>query len=164
MISMLIRRCKHMLRYWLCIHELPQEYWMKRTPREIASADGTPLIIDSATHNLFGHYARVLVFVDLSKKIFNEILVKREGFSFPIEVSLEWLPEFCYHCNNISHNITSCRRLHPVQNVEKVVVDKGKNWNMLKNQLPKHGKPRIILWGLAHQMFFNQKKITPLLL
>jgi len=27
---------------WLRIHELPQEYWVERTLREIASAVGTP--------------------------------------------------------------------------------------------------------------------------
>jgi len=160
---MLIRRCKHMLRYWLCIHELPQEYWMKRTPREIASADGTPLIIDSATHNLFGHYARVLVFVDLSKKIFNEILVKREGFSFPIEVSYEWLPEFCYHCNNIGQNITSCCRLHPFQNVEKVVVDKGKKLDTAQKPNSKAWKAKDNPLGSVQQMFFSHQKTTPLL-
>jgi len=43
---------------WLRIHELPQEYWMERTLREIASVVGTPLIIESAIQNrVFGHYA-----------------------------------------------------------------------------------------------------------
>jgi len=108
--------------------------------REIASVVETPLIINSATQNrVFGHYARVLVDMDMSKKIFYEILVEREGFYFPIEVSHEWLPEFCYHCNNIGHNITSIHRLHPVQNIEKVVVDKGKK--------PEHAqKPTSIAW------------------
>jgi len=43
---------------WIRLLELPQEYWMDRTLREIASAIGTPLLIDSATQNrVFGHYA-----------------------------------------------------------------------------------------------------------
>jgi hypothetical protein len=47
---------------WIRLVELPQEYWMERTLREITSAIGTPLRIDSATQNrVFGHYARVLV-------------------------------------------------------------------------------------------------------
>jgi len=53
---------------WVRLLELPQEYWMDRTLREIASAIGTPMLIDSATQNrVFGHYARVLVDMDLSK-------------------------------------------------------------------------------------------------
>jgi len=55
---------------------------MERTLREISSAVRTLLIIDSATQNhVFGHYARVLVDMDLSK-IFYEILVKRREIFF----------------------------------------------------------------------------------
>ena len=57
---------------WIRLLELPQEYWMDHTLREIARAIGTPVLIDSATQNrVFGHYARVLVDMDLSKQIFN---------------------------------------------------------------------------------------------
>jgi len=43
---------------WIRLMTLPQEYWMDRTLREIASAVGTHLLIDNATSNrLFGHYA-----------------------------------------------------------------------------------------------------------
>jgi hypothetical protein len=66
---------------------LPQEYWMDRTLREIASVIGTPLLIDNATSKrLFGHYARILVDMDFTRKIFYEIVVEREGFAFPVEV------------------------------------------------------------------------------
>jgi len=95
---------------------------MDRTFCEIAGALGTPLIIDNATQNcVFGHYAQVLVDMDLSRQIFHEIMVEREGFSFIAEVGYEWLPEFCSHCKNISHSVANCRWLHPVQNrnVEK---------------------------------------------
>lgn len=34
---------------WIRLLELPQEYWMDRTHREISSAVGAPLLIDSAT-------------------------------------------------------------------------------------------------------------------
>ena len=33
---------------WIRLMELPQEYWMERTLREIANAAGTPLLIDNA--------------------------------------------------------------------------------------------------------------------
>ena len=54
---------------------------MDQTLREIASAVGTPLVIDNATSKrLFGHYARILVDMDFSCKIFHEIVVEREGY------------------------------------------------------------------------------------
>ena len=69
---------------------LPQEYWTECTLREIASVVGTPLVLDNATlKRLFGHYARILVDIDFSKKIFNEILIEREGGSYPVEVVYE---------------------------------------------------------------------------
>lgn len=72
---------------WIPLMELPQEYWMERTLREIANVVGTPLLIDNATTNrLFGHYARILVDMDFTHKIFYQIVVEREGFAFPVEV------------------------------------------------------------------------------
>lgn len=67
---------------WIRLMELP-EYWMVQTLFEIASAVGTPLLIDAATQNrTLDHYARVLVDMDLSKRIFDEVLVEREGYTF----------------------------------------------------------------------------------
>jgi len=87
---------------------------MEQTLREIASAVGTPLVIDNATSKrLFGHYARILVDMDFSRKIFHEIVVEREGYAFPVAVAYEWMPDFCSHCQNIVHNVTVCRRLYP---------------------------------------------------
>jgi len=81
---------------------------------EIASAVGTPLVIDNATSKrLFGHYARILVDMDFSHKIFHEIVVEREGYAFPVVVAYEWMPDFCSHCQNIGHDVTVCRRLYP---------------------------------------------------
>lgn len=56
---------------WIRLMALPQEYWMEQTLRDIASAVGTPLVLDNATlKRLFGHYARILVDIDFSKKKF----------------------------------------------------------------------------------------------
>lgn len=86
---------------------------MERTIREIASAIGTSLIIDNATSKrLFGHYARILVDMDCSQNFFHDILVEREGFSFKVKVNYKWLPNFCSHCQNIGHNVLSCRWLY----------------------------------------------------
>jgi hypothetical protein len=65
---------------------------------------GTPLVIDNATSKrLYGHYARILVGMDLSKKMFYEILVEREGFSFAVEVIYELVSDlvlryFIFRC------------------------------------------------------------------
>ena len=105
--------------------ELPQEYWRERTLKEIASAVGTPIDIDGPTRNrTFGHYARILVDIDLSKRAYNEILVEREGFAFKVEVQYERRMLFCHHCYSIGHNVSSCRWIHPQQPKDK--DDRGK--------------------------------------
>ena len=70
--------------------ELPQEYWHERTLNKIANAIGTPVDLDDPTRSrAFGHYARILVDIDLSKRAFDEILVEREGYAFKVEVQYE---------------------------------------------------------------------------
>jgi hypothetical protein len=108
---------------------LPQEYWMERTIRAIASVVGTPLVIDNATtKRLFDHYARVLVYIDFSKKIFHEIMVESERFAFGVEVAYEWLPDFCSHCQTLGHDVTNCCWLYLRKEgiVPKENVTKGK--------------------------------------
>lgn len=106
---------------WIRLLELPQEYWMEQTLREIASAVGTPLIIDNATtKRIFGHYARILVDMDFTRKIFHEIVVERVGYSFTVEVAYERMPDFCTHCHNIGHDVTACRWLYPRKEKESV--------------------------------------------
>lgn len=120
---------------WIHLIELPQEYWMDRTLREIASAVGTPLTIDNATSKrLYGHYARILVDMDCSKKLFYEILVEREGFSFPVEVVYEWMSDYCTHCQSLGHFVTNCRWLYPKKHVKEPVaaIDKGKTKELVK--------------------------------
>jgi len=98
---------------WIRLMHLPQEYWRKTTLLEIASGIGTPLAIDEATQSrLFGHYARVLVDVDLSDTLFEFVLVEREGYEFPVTVEYERKPVFCLHCKMIGHSIQQCYRIN----------------------------------------------------
>ncbi|GAU43813.1 hypothetical protein TSUD_248020 [Trifolium subterraneum] len=56
---------------------LPQEYWRPKILFSIAGGVGVPISLDERTSNrTFGRYARVLVEIDLSKKLYHEILVQ----------------------------------------------------------------------------------------
>jgi len=60
--------------------------------KSIVGVIGNPLIIDVAIKQfVFGHYARVLVDLDFSRRVFDEIMVEREGFAFKLAVNYEWL-------------------------------------------------------------------------
>jgi len=110
---------------WIRLMHLPQEYWRDQTLLEIASEVGTPLLVDAATKSrLFGIYARILVDVDISGKLFNSVLVEREEFSFLVEVQYERHSLFCSHCKNLGHSIQQCRKLN-VRN-DKEPVDQSK--------------------------------------
>ena len=99
---------------WIRLVALPREYWREQTSKEIVSALGTPISLDAPTRNwAFGHYARILVDIDLSKRVFDEILVEREGFAINVEVQYERRPLFCHHCYVIGHNVMTCKWLHP---------------------------------------------------
>ena len=74
---------------------------------EIASGVRTPLMIDDTTKKrALGHYARVLVDIDLFKRLFDEIMVERESFTFYVEVVYERLPDYCTHCKSIGNSVT----------------------------------------------------------
>lgn len=110
---------------------------MDRTLREIASAVDTPLLIDNATSKrLYGHYARILVDMDCSKKLYYEILVEREGFSFPVEVVYEWMSDYCTHCQSLGHLVTNYQWLYPKNHVKEPVatIDKGKTKEPVKKK------------------------------
>lgn len=126
---------------WIRLLELPQEYWMDRTLREIASAIRAPLLIDSATQNrVFEHYALVLVDMDMSKQIFYEVMIEREGYSFAIEVTYERLQSFCTHCKNIGNHIASCRWLHPTKDTH--VIDEQRKSFVSQTQQVQKWKPK----------------------
>ncbi|XP_045802788.1 uncharacterized protein LOC123896450 [Trifolium pratense] len=104
---------------WVRIYDLPQEYWRPRILFEIAGGLGTPLILDEATKNRsFGHYARILVDINLSQRLFDDILVEREGHAFYVEIVYEKLPEYCDYCKSIGHPVNSCNKLKPKMTVE----------------------------------------------
>jgi len=57
-------------------------YWRSRTLFEIASGVGTSLTIDEANKNVLLNTASILVDMNLSDKVFQDILVERDGFTF----------------------------------------------------------------------------------
>ena len=77
----------------------------------MARGIGVPLRLDKATNDGdFGHYARVLVDVDVSLVLPTSVLLERDEFhSSFIGVEYENLPAFCSNCSSIGHLPSSCR-------------------------------------------------------
>jgi len=101
---------------------LPQEYWRQKTLYEIAYVLGTPLTIDEATQNRrFGVYVRVLIDVDLSEKLFESVVVERDGHALSIMVQYEKQPAYCVHCKILGHNLQNWSKLSSLNNVDDMV-------------------------------------------
>nr|KYP56016.1 hypothetical protein KK1_002243 [Cajanus cajan] len=95
---------------WTCILDLPLEYWSPDVLFSIVSRIGVPISIDTTTLNLlYGHFARVLVEINLEDYIPDQILVEREKY-FLVSLSFENLPEFCFSCGSIGHVAATCRK------------------------------------------------------
>lgn len=94
---------------WIRILGLPQEYWRPKILFAIARGVGVPLSLDDATINKsLGHYARVLVDLDLAGDIRDQIMVERKDFTFLVRVEYERLPSYCYSCKTIGHSMGNC--------------------------------------------------------
>jgi len=71
-----------------------------------------PLTIDEATlARVFGLYARVLVDVDMSERLFDSVLVEREGHAFPVAIEYEKQPFYCAHCKMLGHTLQNCKKI-----------------------------------------------------
>lgn len=102
---------------WVRIYGLSQEYWRPKILFAIASSVGTPLCTDAVTSKpamdrTFGHFARVLVDMDLSNDLKYKVLVERKGYAFFVELGYDNLPAFCSNCKITGHNIEKCRKVN----------------------------------------------------
>ena len=95
---------------WIRLHGLAREYWRPVILFEIAGALGTRLALDEVTKKrIFGHYARVLIEIDITSDMHERILVERKDFDFYVDVEYEKLPSFCDSCKIIGHSFKNCK-------------------------------------------------------
>ncbi|KAK3218757.1 hypothetical protein Dsin_012727 [Dipteronia sinensis] len=71
---------------------------------------GVPLKFDKATlEGDYGHFARILIKVDLSKPLHESIMIEvGEDYLFPT-LHYENVPNFCSVCSTTGHTVASCR-------------------------------------------------------
>ncbi|XP_057790741.1 uncharacterized protein LOC131007841 [Salvia miltiorrhiza] len=96
---------------WVRIYYLPVECWHPEIIVGIARYLGLPIKIDSSSaKGEFGHYARVLVEVDLALPLHETLLVHCDEGSFYVEFSYEQLPLFCSKCRITGHSLDKCKK------------------------------------------------------
>ncbi|GAU50241.1 hypothetical protein TSUD_194760 [Trifolium subterraneum] len=110
---------------WIRIHGLAREYWLPRILFEIVGALGSPLALDEATKKInFGHFARILIDVDLSSNLHERILVERNVFDFYVDVEYENIPPFCNSCQIIGNSVNNCKYQTPTATTNSTTVNK----------------------------------------
>ncbi|XP_057809022.1 uncharacterized protein LOC131023496 [Salvia miltiorrhiza] len=96
---------------WLCIYYLPHELWHPDLITGISRSVGTPIKIDGSTFlGAVGHFARVLIEMDVTKDIIYNLTVNRGSSSFEIEFVYENLPYYCGVCRKVGHSSDNCRQ------------------------------------------------------
>jgi hypothetical protein len=121
---------------WIRIYGLSQEYWRPKILFAIASSVGIPICTDSFTNKpmldrSFGHFARVLVDVNMTQELRYRVLVERKGFAFFVDIEYENLPDFCDNCNIIGHKIDNCKKKKDV-----IPIPKKKGPEIAKQYVP----------------------------
>lgn len=130
---------------WVRIHGLSREYRRPKILFEIGIGIGVPIALDEATmKRTFGHFARILIEVDLNADLHDKIMVEREGYAFFVDLEYERLPQFCSSCQVIGHSASNCRK-----NLQYDIVNKDHNQKDSRKQsmqyVPKSVKdPEII--------------------
>jgi len=117
---------------WVRIHGLAQEYWRPRILFAIASSVGTPICTDAAStkpmiERTFGHFARVLVDMDVSQEPRYKVLVERKDYAFFVDFEFENMPDFCSYCKKVGHYVDICKHANkPLEtnNMEKQTKSK----------------------------------------
>ncbi|XP_057791935.1 uncharacterized protein LOC131008855 [Salvia miltiorrhiza] len=96
---------------WIRVFNLPHEYWHPEVLSGIARHVGAPIVIDGlSAHASVGHFARILVEMDVSKAVPDFFDVKCGDRVFVLEFGYEDLPYYCHSCCVVGHATTSCRR------------------------------------------------------
>ncbi|XP_057770815.1 uncharacterized protein LOC130990607 [Salvia miltiorrhiza] len=107
---------------WVRVYYLPVELWTPVIIAGIGRALGHPLRIDNASAiGHVGHFARILVEIDMALPILNSMYVDDGDNSFYIEFSFESMPLFCSRCKLTGHSTDKCRKLVKDKDKQKIV-------------------------------------------
>lgn len=117
------------MQVWVQIYNLLLEFLDKQILSDIARSIGIPLKIDSQTlDGEFGHFARVLVDIDLLKPIQETVRADTDDSKVWVFLKQEELPKLCTTCQAIGYSSAQCRRnKRPEDLQENTMRQAGKN-------------------------------------
>ncbi|KAL8523992.1 hypothetical protein ACS0TY_013811 [Phlomoides rotata] len=96
-------------RVWVRLTDLPMEYWQPGILDAMASALWSLIKIDDrTTYRRMGHYARILVEIDMRPELIEKIMYKRARVYSFANITYEHLPDFCRGCGIMGHTTATC--------------------------------------------------------
>ena len=103
------------------LYELGWEYWHPKLLSGISRGVGVLLKIDDATlKGDYGHYASILIDVDLSSPLLDGLMLERNGACLFISLLYENLLEFCFTYKSVGHsNSAASGRKQMVEKISK---------------------------------------------
>lgn len=105
---------------WVRFWDLGYAYWEHQTLFEIAKGVGMPIKLDPrTTDRSLGLYARILVEVDFSRPLLDQLKVFRaEGHSVTVGIEYETKPNVCGLCGLVGHLDSNCKvKVHLEENI-----------------------------------------------
>lgn len=119
---------------WVKLPKLPLHLWGETSLNKIGSAIGIPLVTDECTtHRLRVSYARILVEVDITQKMLDEITITdNKGLKRKQPIEYEWRPKFCEKCQTIGHQCDGAAK-HKIWKPKPKKVDPDKQPKAEKN-------------------------------
>lgn len=147
---------------WIKLPTLPLRLWGARSLNKIGSLIGVPLVTDECTaHKLRVSYARILVEVDITRKLIEEITIKdQDGRKVHQKIDYEWRPKFCEKCQKVGHQCgeevlrkvwkPKSQSIHPEPDIaantpkeDKIPVVLEQNWTVVNKAAKDKGKKKI---------------------
>lgn len=147
---------------WVKLPSLPLRLWGARSLNKIGSLIGIPLVTDECTaYKLRVSYARILVEVDITQKLIEEITIKDlDGKKIHQQIEYEWRPKFCEKCQKVGHQCgeevkrkvwkpkPQCTELIPESTVntpkdDKTEVGEEQKWTVVNKATKDRGKKKI---------------------
>jgi hypothetical protein len=102
---------------WVRFWDLGYAFWEHQTLFEIAKGVGMPVKLDQrTTDRSIGLYARILIEVDLSSPLLNQLRVFcGEGDYVIVSVEYENTPHVCGACGLVGHLVSDCKVRLPLK-------------------------------------------------
>ncbi|KAL5725776.1 hypothetical protein ACHQM5_008882 [Ranunculus cassubicifolius] len=120
---------------WVKLPKLPLEFWDVESVMAIGRALGYPIKVDEATiKKWYGFYALVLVDIELTKPIPEQILIEHADGEFWQDVVITKLPKFCNHFSTLGSE---------TEHVPAVQAAEAINQELVQNELPQMGEDLV---------------------